>query len=1495
MSDGNNNFYWLTVPNHVAYYRRSSPPNTAAPPLYFQLWNIKNINSFFFLSFHIMSVITGATGKTQALFEFLDRLQEDLLETERDKQRKKIKLENGTPALVTSPTLHHEHKVEFPFKLDDVDMATQKQLASELSNYQHQSLLVKGHYTSLDDCRFGSLQIFLKLDQSSGPLLLVEKECMVMPNEFREQDTERIDSEPQLLMALVFAMHTKQIEATRIQLTSSYQQNTPLCLSISFDRSAGSNQKTPFMKALSKKLGFTPPLPVTPQLRKTDPPAPPMDAKDQASTSKQPTPEPAQDRTSNASPPVQPSLSIPVTLADYDPTCTVSPPSLTNIPSHHSVESFLSYLQPPVSNTVSSNYLSPSIRARLTPFQSQNVEWMMAREAHYADDKGLVQPDNNIFSHLPLLYAGSHIDRERGNYPNVLTDKVMTSRLEISKLIRKSFRGGILADEMGLGKTVSVLALIAKHKLNKLDPFHPQKEDDDLLISPSTLIIAPGPIISQWCSEIEKHAPKLSYFVYQGRRVHPDMDRNNLLQYDIVLTHYEAFKHEIYYTKPLPKRPQRSGVSYKRKYQMSPLVSICWFRCILDEAQMIEAGLSHVSAVAKLIPSWYRWAVTGTPVKNDLSQLYSLYDFLELETTLIRPQQFNRLSKDLQHRSHFYQFAKATIRRNLKAELKGQIHIPPQSHHVVHIPFSTVEQHYYEDLWRDCQSVLRLDWFDSIGWTLPEDASESTAQTYHSLRLKMRQWLLALRQACIHPSMITNATMRLGYQPTGYNSKKIQSMDQVLEHMSHSAKEQLDNNQYAYYNNQLKRGGMYECLQSWSKALSLYESQLVSVEQLVSSYRRLKSNLSDLSEIEKNNVVRQTFRWQMLLHRFYFYAAGVCHVLEKQTQEEVYYEKASQLRQSLMESHTARVLELMQELERIIYRVELKDDYLLGAREFDVGLLDQVEYEDDPTHDSDSDNPQNLEESDNESMGPGLSQRASDINTLENVKGLGDVLDRQFQKILYLRQQIIPLLNKPLVDNQSETEKVTGDEYESSLIEQEMCQVYLSAYQYLLEDRRFIIRGSTVNTHDTVPTEGLMMMSDEAKSIERVEKAFRNQLKSPGFEVECIKDVESELRALKQRLNRDHATFYRLVDIEHQHIVSRLSHQHKLIDYLEGDFKKMNQLFNSRIAYYKYLQMISDTLMAWSHDHPQEEIEKLDVALEKLKEKIAQGKSRTLYFKTLLEEQTSLNNRESKECLICQDTFEKGIMTYCGHVCCLDCGAKWFKTSQKCHTCNSPVRINEWYTISYRRTEIHQKDDPTVINTTANSDTDQVKTANLMKDIEKQCIIEGQGAKLDAIVRHIKYIKTVKGEKCVVFSQWTKVLEMLKKGLKTNGINFIGLNTSAALNRNNVTKFQNDPDMDVILLHARSQSSGLTLVAAHTVFIVEPVLNTSLEKQAISRVHRIGQTKETHVFWYIVQDTIEERIQEVKRDHSGNQVLSTIADGGGEFVSNEDIQKCFTK
>jgi SNF2 family DNA or RNA helicase len=169
--------------------------------------------------------------------------------------------------------------------------------------------------------------------------------------------------------------------------------------------------------------------------------------------------------------------------------------------------------------------------------------------------------------------------------------------------------------------------------------------------------------------------------------------------------------------------------------------------------------------------------------------------------------------------------------------------------------------------------------------------------------------------------------------------------------------------------------------------------------------------------------------------------------------------------------------------------------------------------------------------------------------------------------------------------------------------------------------------------------------------------------------------------------------------------------------------------------------------------------------------------------------------------------------------------------------------------------DLHQTNDTSGPSNASNSSTDQGAESqgsltNLISEINKQTIVEGQGAKLDIIIRHIQYIKATNNGKCVVFSQWSKTLEMLQKGLSANGIKYTSINTSVASNKSRITQFQQDPNINVILLHARSQSSGLTLVQAQTVFIVEPVLNESLEKQAINRIHRIGQSKEVYIYNY---------------------------------------------
>jgi E3 ubiquitin-protein ligase SHPRH len=85
-------------------------------------------------------------------------------------------------------------------------------------------------------------------------------------------------------------------------------------------------------------------------------------------------------------------------------------------------------------------------------------------------------------------------------------------------------------------------------------------------------------------------------------------------------------------------------------------------------------------------------------------------------------------------------------------------------------------------------------------------------------------------------------------------------------------------------------------------------------------------------------------------------------------------------------------------------------------------------------------------------------------------------------------------------------------------------------------------------------------------------------------------------------------------------------------------------------------------------------------------------------------------------------------------------------------------------------------------------------------------------------------------------------------------------------------------------------------VAAQTVFMVEPVFNEALEQQAISRVDRIGQTKETTVFWYIIRDHSSEENEDDEDAASLplHAALDTLSAGGGEVVSDEDVRRCFT-
>jgi E3 ubiquitin-protein ligase SHPRH len=143
----------------------------------------------------------------------------------------------------------------------------------------------------------------------------------------------------------------------------------------------------------------------------------------------------------------------------------------------------------------------------------------------------------------------------------------------------------------------------------------------------------------------------------------------------------------------------------------------------------------------------------------------------------------------------------------------------------------------------------------------------------------------------------------------------------------------------------------------------------------------------------------------------------------------------------------------------------------------------------------------------------------------------------------------------------------------------------------------------------------------------------------------------------------------------------------------------------------------------------------------------------------------------------------------------------------------------------------------------------------------------------------------------LVFSQWEKVLEYLETGLEQNGVKCIKLSSGKSRRGEAAVKFREDSSITAFMLNAKSQSAGLTLVSATHVFILEPIFS-GLDKQAINRVHRIGQTKKTFVWRYIIHSTVEEKIAKILAGGLDRQweALDAAQSKKKEQVESDDVE-----
>jgi SNF2 family DNA or RNA helicase len=143
--------------------------------------------------------------------------------------------------------------------------------------------------------------------------------------------------------------------------------------------------------------------------------------------------------------------------------------------------------------------------------------------------------------------------------------------------------------------------------------------------------------------------------------------------------------------------------------------------------------------------------------------------------------------------------------------------------------------------------------------------------------------------------------------------------------------------------------------------------------------------------------------------------------------------------------------------------------------------------------------------------------------------------------------------------------------------------------------------------------------------------------------------------------------------------------------------------------------------------------------------------------------------------------------------------------------------------------------------------------------------LRGDGsAKLEALFAELPSLRE-KGQKAIVFSQFTSLLGIVRDRLDNEKIAYEYLDGRTRDRQARVNRFQTDPRCMLFLVSLKAGGVGLNLTAAEYVFLLDPWWNPAVEAQAIDRAHRIGQTRAVFAYRLIAKDTIEERIVELSQ------------------------------
>jgi len=319
-----------------------------------------------------------------------------------------------------------------------------------------------------------------------------------------------------------------------------------------------------------------------------------------------------------------------------------------------------------------------------------------------------------------LYYLNSKLDNKqinilkgKENLTDALKrlDKLNENSFEIPKTLMGSLReyqvngynwfkslsylglGGILADEMGLGKTIQTITFLLSEKKSH------------------SLIVTPTSLIYNWKGEFEKFAPSLRIGIIHGKKNERVQVLSNISDYDIILTTYGTLKNDI--------------LQYE---------NIKFDYLILDEGQNINNSESQNAKVIKDINSKSRFILTGTPIENNLMELWALFDFI-MPGYLYTKQEFS--SKFIKAEDKYVEELKILINPYILRRIKRDV--------IKEIP-EKIETKFLVEM-TEAQDKIYKSFIKEIKNNIKNHKTDKNNITIFS-------YLTKLRQICLDPSVI---------------------------------------------------------------------------------------------------------------------------------------------------------------------------------------------------------------------------------------------------------------------------------------------------------------------------------------------------------------------------------------------------------------------------------------------------------------------------------------------------------------------------------------------------------------------------------------------------------------------------------------------------------------------------------------------------------------------------------------------------------------------